>query len=423
MRWGLKVMKRRWIILGVAALLIFAGIAWSILLAAGSGERRETPFPEAAFVETLEDVEPGERFWVYGLGAPDFVDGRAYLFDIEGKRLGQISTGYWHTNLLPLYGRDEILSVETYFSRGTRGDRTDVVVAYDTTTLKPLYEIVIPSKRMMGITNNFLVSPTADERFLAVTNYTPAQTLTIVDLANQTFVEEIETPGCMIPHAGGERSFFLLCSNGAFMHIKLGPDGVLQSVERTPVLFDAVEDPLTAAPSKIGDTWYFMTRKANVRAFTVSDDAITAREEWSLLTDSERSSGWTIAGFGHSAAHEKTGRFYALMRKGKPREFEDPGEEVWVFDTKTQERLQRITMKDLTIAIDVTQADEPKLLTQDIHIPLSLLEQLRIFASQGKRGFDGLTQARVNVYDAITGDHIVRSEIAPSGSYLNVKAW
>ncbi|MEO1731644.1 MAG: amine dehydrogenase large subunit [Pseudomonadota bacterium] len=416
-------MTRRSILFGAVFLLVLAGIGWLFLSPGSSDETRESPFPETAFVETLEDADPGERFWVYGLGAPDFVDGRAYLFDIEGKRLGQISTGYWHTNLLPLYGRDEIVSVETYFSRGTRGERTDVVVAYDTTTLKPLYEIVIPSKRMMGITNNFLVSSTQDEQFLAVTNYTPAQTLTIVDLESKAFVEEVETPGCMIPHAGGERSFFLICSNGAFMHIKLGPDGAAQSVERTPVLFDAIEDPLTAAPSKIGDTWYFMTREANVRAFTVSDDAITARDEWSLLTDSERSSGWTIAGFGHSAAHEKTGRLYALVRKGEPHQFEDPGEEVWVFDTETQKRIQRITMKDLTISIDVTQTDEPKLLTQDVHIPLSFLEQMRIFASQGQRGFDGLTQARVNVYDATSGDHIVRSEIAPSGTYLNVKAW
>ncbi|MEO0872606.1 MAG: hypothetical protein AAFY19_11735, partial [Pseudomonadota bacterium] len=96
---------------------------------------------------------------------------------------------------------------------------------------------------------------------------------------------------------------------------------------------------------------------------------------------------------------------------------------VWVFDTKTQKRIQRITMQDLTISIDVTQTDEPKLLTQDVHNPLSFLEQMRLFASQGQRGFDGLTQARVNVYDATSGDHIVRSEIAPSGSYLNVKAW
>ncbi len=413
----------------VALILIgalIAGALWLNSNAAGNatkGPIRNSPFPESAQTITLEDAAPGTRYWAYGIGSAGFVDGRAYLYDINAKRLGQLSTGFWFTNLLTADRHGEILTVETYLSRGTRGERTDIIAAYDDITLRPKYEIVIPSKRMHATQPTQMMRMTPDQRFVAVVNYTPAQSLTIVDLEERRFVEEVETPGCMGAHEAGERSFYLICSNGSFMRLRLDADGRVIERDRTEPLFDAIKDPLTASPAKSGNTWYFISRHANLHAIRMTDTDIDHLDAWSLLSDAERADQWTIAGLGHLAVHRASGQLFVLVRQGKPEKFEDPGEEVWVYDIATKARLQRIKMKDLTVSIDVTQSEQPRLVTMDLHIPVSILETMWILLTEGEAGFRDLLQSRVNVYDVDTGTHLVRGPINPGGSHIAIQAW
>jgi hypothetical protein len=48
----------------------------------------------------------------------------------------------------PLFSADrkEIYVAESYYSRGVRGDRSDVVTVYDGRTLQPVHEIPIPAE-------------------------------------------------------------------------------------------------------------------------------------------------------------------------------------------------------------------------------------------------------------------------------------
>src|SRR5262245_36405592 len=58
-------------------------------------------------------------------------DGRAYLVDADsGEMLGMLSTGLQFQNLQFPRAYDHIYSPETYYSRGTRGERTDVISIY-----------------------------------------------------------------------------------------------------------------------------------------------------------------------------------------------------------------------------------------------------------------------------------------------------
>lgn len=414
----------------VIALILIGGLAagafWLHSKVAGnatSGPVRNSPFPEVAQTATLKKAAPGLRYWAYGMGMPNTIDGRAYLYDMNAKRLGQIGTGYWFTNLLSADRYNEIVTIETYFSRGTRGERTDIVAAYDDVTLSPKYEIEIPTKRMHAVQPSQLARMTNDQRFLVVVNYTPAQSLSIVDLKERRFVEEVETPGCMGPHEAGERSFYLICSNGSFMHLRLGTDGRVIERARSAPLFDAIEDPLSATPAKVGNTWYFLSRHAHLHGIRMTDTDIEHIKTWSVLSDAERSDGWTIAGLGHLAAHRASGRLFVLVRQGKPEEFEHPGQEVWVFDIEKQERLRRIKMKDLAVSIDVTQTEQPRLLTMDLHIPVSTPEAMWIFLTKGEAGFSDLFQSRVNIYDADSGAHLRRGPVNPGGIFVLVQAW
>ncbi len=58
-----------------------------------------------------------------------------------------LSTGFGFNGVVVPRNRSVILSPEVYFSRGTRGERTDVVTVYDPRKLEPVAEIGIPPKR------------------------------------------------------------------------------------------------------------------------------------------------------------------------------------------------------------------------------------------------------------------------------------
>ncbi|MGN6454185.1 MAG: amine dehydrogenase large subunit, partial [Steroidobacteraceae bacterium] len=72
---------------------------------------------------------PGAHWvWVNDVSFFAFPDGRAFVVDGDrGKLLGMLSTGYGFTGVLVPKAGGVVYSPETYFSRGTRGTRTDVV--------------------------------------------------------------------------------------------------------------------------------------------------------------------------------------------------------------------------------------------------------------------------------------------------------
>src|ERR1700724_3653411 len=98
----------------------------------------------SARAELTSDAERGLRVatlavpaskhwvWVNDFVFPHMADGMAYLIDGDtGGYLGTLSTGYSFAHVLLSRDSKLIYSPETYFSRGTRGTRTDVVTLYD----------------------------------------------------------------------------------------------------------------------------------------------------------------------------------------------------------------------------------------------------------------------------------------------------
>ena len=409
----------------VTALALALGLLWGI--ASGSvpeAVAAEGFVPEVATAETLPDGDGHAWFWLVGSRIPSSVDGRAFLMDETGAQLGQLSTGFWFTSLVNAHARDEILTVETYFSRGTHGERTDVVMVYDPRTLSPKREIVIPPKRMNAVKNEGIVNLTEDERFLVVVNYTPAQSISIVDLDAGTFVEEVETPGCASLYAAGPRDFHAICGNGTFMHIGLDADGRVVSRSSSERLFDPVDDFLTIGASRIGDTWYFVSRRGNVHAFRMDGATIEKTASWSLTSDAERKADWGISGFDHTGAHVASGQLFVLMHQGPPESFEEPGTHVWVYDVATQRKVREIELREPTISIDVSQGDAPRLHTLDLHIPMNWLSTLLVFLFDGEETFIELARQRANVYDAVDGEHLFASQLVPDGGFVTqVQTW
>ncbi len=198
--------------------------------------------------------------WVNDFVFPHMTDGQALLVDGDnGRFLGLLSTGFGFSRVVIAKDGKTIFSPETYFSRGTRGTRTDVVTMYDPTRLAPVGEIVIPPKRSSNMPMMADAELTDDGRILLIYNFTPAQSVTVVDASSRSLIGEIETAGCALVYPTGARSFFSICADGSLLNVHLDDKGQARSRERTGHMFDVARDPVTEKAVRVGDTWQFVS--------------------------------------------------------------------------------------------------------------------------------------------------------------------
>ncbi|MEJ1962726.1 MAG: amine dehydrogenase large subunit [Gammaproteobacteria bacterium] len=298
--------------------------------------------------------------WVNDFVFPHMVDGQALLLDGDkGAFLGMLSTGFGFSRLVIPSDGKVIYSPETYFSRGTRGTRTDVVSIYDPRTLSPIGEIGIPAKRASNVpmmSNSVL---TDDDRFLLIYNFNPGQSVTVVDTRTRKFAGEIETAGCALVYPTGNRSFFSICADGALLDVHLGEDGKAANKKRSARIFDVEHDPVTEKGVRLGDTWYFVSFDGMMFPVKVTASGLVAGEKWSLLSAADRQQSWRPGGLQQLAVHAGQKRLYSIMHKGPIYTHKDPGQDVWVYDLGTKARVQQIALKNPAGSIQLTRDAKP----------------------------------------------------------------
>jgi len=331
----------------LAAHIAMLGLLLASPGASAIAEPSSEPEPIGA-VRSLP-AQPGPHwFWL-----TDLILHRTALFDADsGDMLGSISAGTAGVGFIvsPLFSADrkEIYVAESYYSRGVRGDRTDVVTVYDGQTLQPLQEISIPPKRAEYFPGNAPNALSDDGRFMAVFNLTPMTSLSIVDVRERRFVGEVQTPGCSLVYGAGPRRFFMLCANGGALVVTLDDAGGEQSVVRSPPFFDPSNDPVTEKAVRRGNEWLFVSFEGQIHPVDVSGPELRFGDKWSLVDDADRAAQWRVGGGQHLAVHAGSGRLYTLMHQGPKDTHKAPGTEVWVHDLSTRKRLQRIpTMNPL----------------------------------------------------------------------------
>jgi methylamine dehydrogenase heavy chain len=292
---------------------------------------------------------------------PHMSDGMAYLIDGDsGRYLGTLSTGYGFAHVLLSRDGKLIYSPETYFARGTRGKRTDVVTLYDTGTLNVVGEIAIPPKRSSNlpmIANQVL---TDDDRFLLIYNFNPAQGVTVVDTKLRKFVREVETPGCALVYPTGPRSFFSVCGDGSLSLVELDDSGAANQ-KRTQPLFDMAGDPVTEKAVRIGRIWYFVSFSGRIYPLDVGPQSAVLGATWWLTSDAERKAGWRPGGIQQLAVNSQKSLLYAIMHRGGVETHKDPGKDVWVFDVSTRQRVQQFALKKLASSIQISSDAQPLL--------------------------------------------------------------
>ena len=329
-----------------------AGIAVA-LLAGGPAVRAAEP-ETVGVVRTLENPTP-HWFWL-----SDIILHRTALFDADaGSLLGVITAGTPGVGfiVLPQISADkrEIYIAESYFSRGVRGERTDVVTVYDGSTLQPLHETGIPPKRAEYFPGNASSTLSDDGQLMAVFNLTPMTSLSIVDVKARRFVAEVPTPGCSLVYAAGPRRFLMLCANGEGLLVTVDAAGKAEAT-RTARFFDPQQDPITEKAVRRGNDWFFVSFEGMVHPVDVASDTLRFGEPWSLFDDADRQAKWRIGGGQLLAIHGPTGRLYGLMHQGGPDTHKEPGTEVWVYDLAGRKRVQRIPLLSPLMSFVAQQA-------------------------------------------------------------------
>lgn len=324
------------------------------------------PRYETLTVARLPEASP-HRLYVSDISINHIVDGRLHVIDGDGLNyLGMISTGYAGNATLSL-DRKELYVATTYYSRLSRGERSEVVDIHDTQTLEHRGEIAIPARHAQALPYKGLIRPSADGRWLYVQNATPASSVTVVDLKARKFAAEIATPGCwiVIPSQSAGNRFATLCGDGTMQSVVLDDNGGLKSRARSARFFHPDEDPVFVQSDNIGDRHYFVSYKGQVYAADLSGDKPMVDAPWPLATAAEARKGWRPGGYQLVAVHRKSGRLFVAMHSGGAEgTHKNPAQEIWVFDIEKKKRLARLPGHN-AIALAVSQTDQPKLFAID----------------------------------------------------------
>ncbi|HQS96151.1 MAG: amine dehydrogenase [Novosphingobium sp. 17-62-19] len=332
----------------------------------------KTPFPVALPDEAIPAVEklpaqwPADWVLIHDFHFSSLLDGRVMLVDtgsVERPVRGMIRAAQF-ANMLVSPMRGEVLTAETFYSRLTQGERTDVVSIWDMATLLPKGEIVMPGgKRQQSVTYPQVFQFTNAEKWALVANFTPAQSVSVLDLDARKVIAEIDLPGCAQLYPTGARGFSSFCADGSLLSVKLGPDGQAVSSKTVENIHDIDSQPLFGTPAWQGQTAWFVSYHGRIQGFDFSGDVGKALPGAFELGTAEgaapewRPGGWQVI------ATDTAGKLYVLMSpNGREGSHKDGGTEVWVADPATKTRVTRIALRGVATAIGLTKEAKPQLI-------------------------------------------------------------
>ncbi len=336
--------RRRW----------YTGFAWlcSVLAAAPGAAQLAT---ETVGTSTL--TAPAATWFV----VRDVIKGPGYVFDAAtGDMLGLLSLTTFTPAVEVNHSRGEIYAAESYYARGTHGERTDVLTIYDLPTLSPREEVKLPPK-LAALPFRQYIGLLGDGRHVGVFNITPAFSVSIVDVVERTFVGEISTPGCALILPTEVLGFLQLCGDGTAQLVRLEANGEELKRQRSRVFFDLNTDPVfdKSVPTDAG--WLLMSYLGQVFELTSNGQQIDVTAPWSILSAADQSLGWRPGGGQFLAFHRGLGLLFVLMNPGGEFAHDHAGTEIWVYRLADRRRVHRTPIPYSGSDLVVSQDDAPLL--------------------------------------------------------------
>lgn len=349
---------------------------------AGANEYPEPlPTEDLGKVETLPAAYPKDWVFVQDAHFDSMVDGRVLLIDAANPAnpiKGMFNAGQMAGYVVPTT-RNELYVAETYYSRLSHGTRTDVISIWDKATLAWKGEIELPGgKRAQTVPTGQNFQLINGEKWGAVFNFTPAASITTVDLDARKILSNIEIPGCTMVYPLAGAGFMSLCADGTMASIRLNAKGEAESTVSSKPFNDIDNNPMFMVPARIGGTAWFATFQGDIRGIDLSGTIARDLGAFSMPREKTAEGEWRPGGWQIITASD-AGLLYVLMSPaGKEGSHKDGGSQIWVVDPKAKQRISRFTLQNAAFTIQVTHGNAPRLVA-------------------------GLSDGAFDVYDALTG--------------------
>ena len=272
--------------------------------------------------------------------------------------------------------RGELYVAESFFARGTRGAQTDVLTIYDRGSLARLAEVALPgAKRMQVVPQKAALQVTRNGAFALVFNFTPASSVSVVDLATREVVNEIAVPGCMLTYPMAGTGFVTLCGDGSLRAFELDSSGQATTVRGSEPFNDIDDDPMFMKAAWVGETAYFPTFQGWIQPLDLAGEEARPLPRWRLATDlpeapaNARPSGWQVI------SADTDGRLYVLMREDAgPGDHKFGGETVWVADPLERRVTRVLALETPGVSIEATRGRPPLLAVTNADMQLDVYD-------------------------------------------------
>ena len=328
-------------------------------------------------VNSLPAKYPFHWIMVHDAAFMHMLEGRMIVIDADadteaGQYKGMFNISFMG-NFAQATTRPELYATEIFYTRGTRGKRSDVLTIFDKRSLKAIGEVVLPGdKSFRGMPERYAVTLIDDEKLLLVFDLNPATSVTVIDIVNRKILNEVSIPGCSLIYPTGKRGFSSICSNGGILTTQLDPAGKVLSQKRLDPFFSVADAPVFERPAIIGGIAYFPDFMGDIHPVDLSGEVAKPGKSWSLVTAEERKSGWRPSGIGIIDT-DTAGNFYVIMQAdGHFGSQGEGGREVWVVNPKTKKRLHRIKLQNHGLSLGVTKDQDPLLVVTNADMNLDV---------------------------------------------------
>jgi methylamine dehydrogenase heavy chain len=339
----------------------------------------QAELPSGIVPNVLTLPEEPEKSWLYvqDMNFWGMTEGKVVILDIAASShnyKGQISTGFFGS-FIPSTHHNEIYSAETYYSRGTRGKRVDVLSIWDNATLSVSNEIELPyKKRAQTVSQKNSIQLIDEDKYMLIFNFTPAASVSVIDMLEHKILHEVEIPGCSLIYPSGKRGFSTLCTDGSMVSIQLDTQGKISQENNVKSFFNVDEDPLFEKYARINDIGYFPTFHSYMQPVELAESVAKPQLKWDLLTASEREQNWRPGGWQIISGHPN-GQIFLLMHKdGVNGSHKNGGSQVWIYDTNQQKKIKEITLKTHGISLEVTKGKQPLLAVTNANMMIDVYD-------------------------------------------------
>jgi len=340
-----------------------SGAASASAAAATAGAEFPTPLPAEPIpkVATLPAKYPTTWAWL------NYASDRMELRNVgsDSREVKAQLQAHDSATLLVPDKRPEVYVADTVWSRGSRGTRTDFITIYDTQTLNPVGEIVLPgAKRALITAMEGLFAFTDQQRMALVFNFTPASSVTVVDLVKRQVLGEVQIPGCSLVYPTGERGFSTLCASGTLLSVRLDANGAVSGRSESKTFNPLDTDPLFTASTLIGGVRYFPSLHGRVQPVDMRTDEVKILPDWPLVSAADAAGHWRPSGWQIVAGDEQKLLYVLMQPDAHEGTHKDPATEVWVYNVASKTRVKRLRLARPGSSISLTHGAEPLLLVQ-----------------------------------------------------------